>query len=71
MPMKWCPKCKKIPERVDRVFSIVAIWDEAEDDYRPGFKEENEAKLMDKCPECGTEVEELPHAKGAEGSQAT
>jgi hypothetical protein len=70
MPMKWCPKCKELKERVNRVFSIVTTWDEEEDDYRYMEKDEYEAELIDKCLECGRDLEEMPHAKRAEGNQA-
>jgi len=61
MPKKFCPKCKKIAEKVNRVFSIVATWDEEEDDYRYGHKEEYEAEVIDKCVDCGEELEEIQH----------
>ncbi len=67
MPMKWCPKCKTLKEKVNRVFSIVATWDDDEDDYRYGKDDELDSELIDKCLECGTELEEMPCAKGAEG----
>jgi hypothetical protein len=69
MPMKWCPKCKKLQEKVSRVFSVVSKWDEDEDDYRYDSEDLYNAELIDKCLECGSELEELPHGKGAEGSQ--
>jgi len=61
MSRKWCPKCKKVVDKVNRVFSIVAIWDEEEDDYSYGHKEEYEAELTDKCLECGEELEEMAY----------
>jgi hypothetical protein len=67
--MKWCPKCKALKERVSRVFSIVATWDEYEDDYRYGCEEEAEAELIDKCLECGTELEEMPCAGTTEDAK--
>jgi hypothetical protein len=69
MPMKWCPGCKKIAERVNRVFSVVSSWDENEDDYRYDSESLYNAELIDKCLECGTELEELFHAKGEENNQ--
>ena len=71
MPMKWCPKCKELKERVSRIFSVVANWDEIEDDYRYDPEDLHNSELIDKCRECETVLEELPNAKGAEGSQAT
>jgi len=56
MSRKWCPRCKKVVDKINRVFSIVAIWDEEEDDYRYGNKEEYEAEVIDKCLECGEEL---------------
>jgi hypothetical protein len=67
--MKWCPKCKTLREKVNRVFSIVATWDDEEDDYRYGCKEEAEAELIDKCLECGTELEEMPCAGTTEDAK--
>jgi hypothetical protein len=69
MPMKWCLKCKKLQEKVNRVFSVVSVWDEDEGDYRYDSEDLYNAELIDKCLECGSELEELPHGKGAEGSQ--
>ena len=69
MPMKWCPKCKALKEKVNRVFSIVATWDDDEDDYRYTEKEECEAELIDKCLECETELEEMPPAERGEDGQ--
>jgi hypothetical protein len=54
---------------VNRVFSIVATWDDEEDDYRYGCKEEAEAELIDKCLECGTELEEMPCAGTTEDAK--
>ena len=71
MPMKWCPKCKKIQEKVNRVFSVVANWDEDEDDYRYDSEDLYNSELIDKCLECEAELKELPHVKGAESSQIT
>jgi phage FluMu protein Com len=68
--MKWCPKCKELKEQVNRVFSMVATWDDEEDDYRYDSQAEYEAELIDKCPECGEDLEEMPHAKGAEDNKA-
>ncbi len=38
----------------------MAIWDEEEDDYSYGHKEEYQTELTDKCLECGEELEEMP-----------
>lgn len=62
MPKKWCPKCQEPKEKVNRVFSIVAMWDEVEDDYRYGVKEEYESELYDKCLECDMELMEIAYA---------
>lgn len=70
MPMKWCPKCKKIAEKVNRVFSVVSKWDEIEEDYMYDSEDLYNAELFDKCLECDTELEELPYVKGAEDSKA-
>lgn len=69
MPMKWCPKCKKIVEKVNRILSVVANWDKDEDDYRYDQEDLYNSELIDKCLECDTELEEMPHAKGAESNQ--
>jgi len=71
MPMKWCPKCKKIQEKVNRVFSVVANWDEGEDDYRYDSEDLYNSELIDKCLECEAELEEFSYVKGTEGGQAT
>lgn len=39
----------------------MATWDEEEDDYRYGHREEYEAGLTDKRLECGEELEEMPY----------
>ncbi len=70
MPMKWCPKCKELKEKVNRVFSVVSMWDEEEDDYRYNSEDLYNSDLTDKCLDCGFDLEELPHAKGAENNQA-
>ena len=70
MPMKWCPKCKELKEKVNRVFSVISNWDEIEDDYRYDPEDLYNAELIDKCLECDAELEEMPYAKGAESSQA-
>lgn len=70
MPIKWCPKCKELKEKVNRVFSAVANWDEDEDDYRYDSEELYNSELIDKCLDCGSDLEELLNAKGAEGNQA-
>jgi len=54
---------------VNRVFSIVSTWDEEEEDYRYTAKDEYEAELIDKCLECGSDLEEMPYAKRAQGTQ--
>ena len=69
MPMKWCPKCKALKEKTNRIFSIVATWDDDEDDYRYTEKEETEAELIDKCLDCGEELEEMPCAGTAEDAK--
>jgi len=69
MPMKWCPKCKELKKQVNRVFSIVSTWDEEEEHYRYAAKDEYEAELIDKCLECGSDLEEMPYAKRAQGTQ--
>ena len=71
MPMKWCPKCKKIQEKVNRVFSVVANWDEGEDDYRYDSEDLYNSELIDKCLECEAELEEFSYVKGTESSQIT
>jgi len=70
MPKKQCPNCKQIAEKVNRVFSVISNWDEIEDDYMYDSEDLYNAELIDKCLECGTELEEMPNAKGAESSQA-
>ena len=71
MPMKWCPKCKELKERVNRVFSVISNWDEIEDDYRYDSEDLYNSELIDKCLECETVLEELPNAKKADCNQAT
>ena len=71
MPMKWCPKCKKIQEKVNRVFSVISNWDEIEDDYRYDSEDLYNSELIDKCLECEAELEEFSYVKGTEGGQAT
>jgi len=71
MPIKWCPKCKELKEKVNRVFSVISNWDEIEDDYMYDPEDLYNAELIDKCLECDAELEEMPYAKGAESSQAT
>jgi hypothetical protein len=51
------------------VFSVVSVWDENEDDYRYDSEDLYNAELIDKCLECGADLEEAPYAKRAEGSQ--
>jgi len=51
------------------VFSIVSTWDEEEEHYRYAAKDEYEAELIDKCLECGSDLEEMPYAKRAQGTQ--
>ena len=70
MPMKWCPKCKALKEKTNRIFSIVATWDDDEDDYRYTGKEEYEAELIDKCLDCGEELKEMPCAGTTEDAKA-
>ena len=70
MPMKWCPICKELKEKVNRVLSVVSLWDENEDDYRYDSEDLYNSDLTDKCLDCGSDLEELPHAKGAENNQA-
>ena len=70
MPMKWCPKCKALKEKTNRVFSIVATWDDGEDDYRHSKEDELSAELIDKCIECGEELEEMPCAGTTEDAKA-
>lgn len=70
MPMKWCPKCKRLQERVNRVFSVESVWDDNENDYMYDSEDLYNAELIDKCLKCGTDLEELPHAKGAEDGKA-
>jgi uncharacterized protein with PIN domain len=66
MPKKQCPKCNQIAEKVNRVFSVISIWDENEDDYRYDDEELYNAEIVDKCLECGTELQEVPdvHLQG-------
>ena len=70
MPIKWCPKCKELKEKVNRVFSVISNWDEIEDDYMYEPEDLYNSELIDKCLECDAELEEMPYAKGAEDSQA-
>ena len=70
MGMKWCPKCRKLLEKVNRVFSVAATWDDEEGDYRSTVADEAKTgELYDTCIECGAEVEELLYAKGEEDRQ--
>ncbi len=69
MPMKWCTKCKELKDKVNRVFSVVSTWDENEGDYRYDSEELYNSELTDKCLDCGSDLEELPDAKGAENNQ--
>ena len=71
MSIKWCPKCKELKEKVNRVFSVISNWDEIEDDYMYDPEDLYNSELIDKCLECDAELEEMPYAKGAESSQAT
>jgi hypothetical protein len=70
MSIKWCPKCKELKEKVNRVFSVISNWDEIEDDYMYDPEDLYNSELIDKCLECDAELEEMPYAKGAESSQA-
>jgi len=46
----YCPKCKKMLTQVLSSFECISTWDKAEDYYAP----ENEGKLVNRCPDCGT-----------------
>jgi len=56
MPKKWCPECEEEKDVVNRIFSVMATWDEEEDDYQSS--DNCNGRLYDECIECGAVLEE-------------